>query len=290
LLILCYSVLLREYLNDAKPFDKEINCEATIYDIDLQYFRDQIADMGRFSPDRSLDDYLSDTEQIAEFIPPLMGKLPLDDLPRPRNFSLLMFGKRKSISRYFTNAYTILSVYPGSDRSESFAERLELTGPIILQALRAIDLLNLQCVTIYDKNSDKPNQKKYSERAIREAVVNAIVHRDYEIDRPNRITVFSDRLEIESVGSLHWAVDKDMFVQGKSGPKWRNQAFAYLFNKLHLSQSEGQGIPTIFRTMRDEGCPPPRFEMGAESVTCILPAHERSRMTGHVNHSGSESQ
>jgi predicted HTH transcriptional regulator len=76
-----------------------------------------------------------------------------------------------------------------------------------------------------------------------------------------------------SPGRLHWGVDRKKFLSGKAGPKWRNQSFAYLFNKLHLSQSEGQGIPTIFRTMKEEGCPEPVFELGEDSVTCILPAN-----------------
>jgi predicted HTH transcriptional regulator len=45
-----------------------------------------------------------------------------------------------------------------------------------------------------------------------------------------------------------------------------------------LTQSEGQGIPTIFRTMRNEGCPEPIFEIDSESVTCILPAHPRHQL------------
>ena len=94
---------------------------------------------------------------------------------------------------------------------------------------------------------------------------------------PIRITVFSDRIEIKSPGNLHWGVDKEKFLAGKASPKWRNQSFAYLFNKLQLAQSEGQGIPTIFRVMKEEGCPEPIFEIEAENVTCILPAHPRHR-------------
>jgi predicted HTH transcriptional regulator len=88
-----------------------------------------------------------------------------------------------------------------------------------------------------------------------------------------RITVFSDRIEVRSPGTLHWAVDREKFKKGKAGPKWRNQSLAYLFNKLRLAQAEGQGIPTIIRTMRDEGCPDPVFEIGEESVTVVLPAN-----------------
>jgi len=81
-----------------------------------------------------------------------------------------------------------------------------------------------------------------------------------------------------SPGSLHWGVDKEKFLNGKASPKWRNQSFAYLFNKLQLAQSEGQGIPTIFRTMKEEGCPEPIFDIETESVTCILPAHPRHQI------------
>lgn len=278
--------ILRELLEKktkTTPFDQRINQEAVSEDIDLVFFRDQLSEMGLLFPNKPLEDYFSDKEQIAEFVLPLFGKLPLDSQLRPRNFSLLMFGKKKTISRLFTNSYTIYSIYPGTDRSESVAERYELTGSIIQQVAKAVELLHLQCPIIYDKTNDKPNQRKYPERAVKEAVVNAIVHRDYEISEPNRITVFSDRIEIISVGSLHWGINREKFIEGKASAKWRNQTFAYLFNKLHLSQSEGQGIPTIFRLMKEEGCPEPKFEIDAESVTCILPAHPRYALISPVS-------
>jgi predicted HTH transcriptional regulator len=49
-----------------------------------------------------------------------------------------------------------------------------------------------------------------------------------------------------------------------------------------LAQSEGQGIPTIIRTMKEEGCPAPIFEMGTDSVTYILPAHPRHRIIREI--------
>jgi len=274
--------ILRELLEKKSrktSFDRLINQEATAEDIDLVLLRDQLSEMGLLFPNKPLEDYFSDKEQIAEFVIPLFGKLPLESRLRPRNFTLLMFGKKKILSRLFTESYTILSIYPGTDRSDAVAERHELTGSIIMQAAKAVDLLHLQCNTIYDKTSDKPNQRKYPERAVKEAVVNAIVHRDYEIQEPNRITVFSDRIEIKSIGSLHWGVNREKFREGKASAKWRNQTFAYIFNKLHLSQSEGQGIHTIFRLMKEEGCPEPGFEIDEESVTCILPAHPRHALT-----------
>ena len=263
-------------------FDHRINGEATEKDIDFIILRNYLQDMGLFRPDKSLEDYLSDTEQIAEFIPPLFGRTKLDGVLRPRNFTLLFFGKRESIARLFLNRNTTLSIYTGRDRADQFAERHQITGNIVEQSKRVIELLNAQSYTVFDKISSKPNQIKYPLRALQEAVVNAIVHRDYEMPEPNRITVFSDRIEIRSVGSLHWGVDKEKFVSGKASPKWRNQCFAYLFNKLQLAQSEGQGIPTILKTMKDEGCPPPIFEIETESINCILPAHPRHQIIKEI--------
>lgn len=254
-------------------FDKRVNVGATVADIDVLLFRDSMQEMGLLIPGKSLEDYFSDQDQIAELVAPLFVKTSLDGVLRPRNFTLLLFGKKPSITTLFPEAYTVLSIYHGVDRSEPKAERYTFTGSIIEQAQKAISILNTQAYTTFDKTSSKPNQVKYPMRALQEAVVNAIVHRDYEIPEPIRITVFIDRIEIMSPGALHWGVNKDKFLKGRSSPRWRNQSFAYLFNKLQLAQSEGQGIPTIFRTMKEEGCPEPVFEIETESLTCILPAH-----------------
>lgn len=273
--------VLRQLLTEKQEieyFDKRTNNTATAADIDVLVFRDSIQEMGLLFPEKSLEDYFSDREQIAELVSPLFVRTDLDGILRPRNFTLLMFGKKTSITSKFPEAYTILSIYKGTDRSEQTAERYTLTGTIVEQAKRSIELLNTQAYTAFDKTSSKPNQVKYPMRALQEAVINAIVHRDYEVPEPIRITVFADRVEIRSPGTLHWGVDKDKFKQGKASPKWRNQSFAYLFNKLQLAQSEGQGIPTIIRTMREEGCPEPIFEIEPESLTCILPAHPRHQI------------
>jgi predicted HTH transcriptional regulator len=260
------------------PFDKRANPNVNETDIDIFLFRDCMNEMKLLQTSKPLEEYFSDKEQIAEFVPPLLAKRSIDNTCCLRNFALFLFGKKASITRNFPYAYTALSIYHGVDRSEPAAARYELTGSIVEQAKRAIELLNMQAYTAFDKTSDKPNQVKYPVRALQESLINAIAHRDYEIHDPIRITVFSDRIEIISPGSLHWGVDKEKFLAGKASARWRNQSFAYLFNKLQLAQSEGQGIPTIIRTMKEEGCPAPIFEIGTESLTCILPAHPRHQL------------
>ena len=271
-----HNGVLRELLvkkNALEPWDRRINSTAGIEDIDVVVFRDALNEMRILEPNRSLEDYLGDTFRLSEFVPPVTGKPGLNLPAKPRNFALLMFGKVST--NFFQGAHSIFSIYPGRDRSEPTAERKVITGPIALQAKKLIELLNAQATTAFDKTSDVPNQQKYPLRALQEAVVNALVHRDYESDQPVRVTVFSDRIEFNSPGGLPRAILPEAFKAGKASPFWRNQSLAYFFNKLQLAQAEGQGIPTIIRTMAKEGCPAPIFDLTPESVVCILPAHPR---------------
>ena len=159
-------------------------------------------------------------------------------------------------------AASLFSVYPGIDRSTPHAERHELSGTLIEQSGRISQLLDVQSFTSFDKtNQSAPNAVKYPKRALYEAMGNALAHRNYELDDPTRITVFDDRIEVHSPGSLPFGVDPDRFREGRAGPRWRNQSLAWFFNRLQLAQAEGQGIPTILRVMREEGCPPPIFEV-----------------------------
>ncbi|MBC7554415.1 MAG: putative DNA binding domain-containing protein [Taibaiella sp.] len=261
--------------NKAEYFDRKINTAASVTDIELLVFKELLQELGEDITTKPLENYLSDTNQISALIPPLFAKTELDNVLKPKNFTLLVFGKKESITRLFTEAYTIVSIYHGIDRSGPTAERYTVTGNIVWQARRITELLHSQSYTAFDKTSDRPNIEKYPLRAVQEAVVNAIVHRDYEIPEPNRITVFSDRIEINSAGSLPPGVDREKFLAGRANPKWRNQSFAWLFNKLQLAQAEGQGIPTIFKTMETEGYPRPVFEIEPENIICTIPAYPR---------------
>jgi len=267
---------LMEMKQEVEPFDKRANPNTDASDIDPMYFKNYLDEMGFTWSNYSAEYFISDKEKISEFLPPVLARKTLDGGLSLRNFALLTFGKKDSISRYFTEAYTVLSIYNGVDKSEPYGKRYQLTGSILEQTKKTLDLLDIIIYTNFDKTSDKPNKEKYSKRAVQETVVNAFAHRDYQMPDPIRITVFSNRIEIWSPGTLHWGIDKEMFIEGKASPRWRNQTFAYLFNKLRLAQAEGQGISTIIHSMRTEGCPDPAFEIGTDSVKVILHAHPRA--------------
>lgn len=268
--------ILRELLvrkGVIEEWDRRACGHATLNDIDLIALRDSLQRMGVFDPARGVDDYLSDSRSLSPFVPPLCTRESLTGLLRPRNFTMLLFGR--DLQKYIPGGYALFSIYPGTDRSEPHAERHSISETLIEQARRLTELLDVQSYVAFDKTSSIPNAVKYPRRALHEAMVNALAHRDYEIAEPSRITVFSDRIEILSPGSLPTGVSLDELRAGKAAAKWRNQTLAWFLNRLQLAQAEGQGIPTILRAMREEGCPPPQFEANETRVVCVLPAHPR---------------
>ncbi|GGI21453.1 ATP-binding protein [Oxalicibacterium faecigallinarum] len=269
--------ILRELLvrkGEAEPWDRRVCATATTNDLDLIALRDALQRMNVFDPNRGIDAYLSDTNSLSPFVPPLCGRDPLTGVLRPRNFAVLLFGRQ--VQLHIPGAYSLLSIYPGTDRSEPHASRHELSGTLVEQAKRSIDLLGVESHVAYDKNDKKsPNALKYPQQALTEAIVNALAHRNYELNEPTRTTVFSDRVEIVSPGPLPLGINVEIFRSGKATSKWRNQSLAWFLNRLQLAQAEGQGIPTIIRSMKVEGCPAPRFDVDESQVICLLPAHPR---------------
>lgn len=268
--------LLRELLvrkGVQEEWDRRPCATATVNDLDLLALRDALQRMGVFYPEKGLEEYLSESNALSPFVPPLCHREPLSGQSRPRNFAMLLFGR--NVQLHVPGAYSLFSIYPGTDRAEPHAERHELAGTITEQARRLNELLNVQSYVAFDKMSQSPNAVKFPQRALHEAMINALVHRDYENVDSTRVTVFADRIEIQSPGSLPTGVRVDDFRAGRASAKWRNQSLAWFMNRLQLAQAEGQGIPTILRSMREEGCPPPQFDVNETRVVCVLPAHPR---------------
>ena len=256
------------------PWDRRPCASATVADLDLLALRDALERMGMFSSSRGVEPYLDDGVELSPFVPSLCIAEPLTGVLRPRNYAILLFGRQPQ--KYIPGAFCIFSKYPGSDRSEPVAKRSELAGTLLDQARRLQELLNHELATLFDKtNLKEPNANKYPPRALQEAMVNALAHRDYLSVDPTRVTAFEDRSEFVSPGSLVPGVRIEDLREGAVTPRWRNQSLAWFLSRLQLAQAEGQGILTIRQTMKANGCPPPIFDATEAFVSCTLPAHPR---------------
>jgi ATP-dependent DNA helicase RecG len=259
---------------DVPPWDERLATEATVDDLDPLAIRDTLVRMQVWSQAPELDHWLDPTVRISTFMLPLCGREPLTGVVRPRNFALLLFGREPQ--RFVPGAVSTFSKYPGTDRSEPYNESTWHGGTLVDQARQLLAHLQQEAIGITDKSSGGPeNLQKYPSRALQEALINALVHRDYTSREPVRVVAYADRVEITSPGGLDPRADRERFLRGTASPVWRNRSLAWVFIRLQLAQSEGQGIPAIQRSLEAGGSPPATFTVTDDFVTCVVPAHPR---------------
>lgn len=146
-------------------------------------------------------------------------------------------------------------------------KRIEGTIPEMLDESLAFLRRNLSLSTKIDKQTGKRFDKfDLPIDAVREVVLNALVHRDYSIHTegmPIQVELYSDRLEISNPGGLYGRLTVDKL--GKVQPDTRNPVLATAMEVLGLTENRYSGIPTVRRAMKQEGKPEPEFiDTGSE--------------------------
>ncbi|MDR2718910.1 MAG: putative DNA binding domain-containing protein [Treponema sp.] len=146
--------------------------------------------------------------------------------------------------------YTVkLAVFEGLEK-EIFKDRREFAGSLIKQLNDAYGFLDMYNHTHAEVEGLYRNDKRdYPEDAIREALLNALVHRDYAFSSSTLISIFDDRIEFVSIGGLPKGVSFDDILLGISVA--RNENLANVFYRLHLIEAYGTGIPKIMRSYAD---------------------------------------
>ena len=179
---------------------------------------------------------------------------------------------------YFTNAALLLSdqcphsikcaVYEGVGKTK-FKLRKEFYGSVLKQMDEAYDFLdlnnNLNSVLDGLKRVDYPDYPKY---ALREALMNTIVHRDYDYTGSTIINIFDNRIEFVSLGGLVKGITMDDILGGVSQP--RNTVIAALFYRLELIEAYGTGIQRIIESY-DSFLQKPIFRPAPASFVVVLP-------------------
>ena len=122
------------------------------------------------------------------------------------------------------------------------------------------------------------------EEAFREAIINAIVHRDYNRGGSSKIEFFDNRVEITSIGGLPVGITKEEYISGAFS-NIRNKIMADIFFRCRLMEKMGTGVRRIRHMYRNHG-EKPVFKVFENSIQVILP---RQSISGRVSdsHSGS---
>ena len=160
------------------------------------------------------------------------------------------------------------AVFQGTDKLV-FRDRKELTGSLFAQltdAYKTIDFYNSTKATFHDLF--RTDERDYPEDAVREALLNAIVHRDYSFSGSTFINLYSDRLEIISLGGLVSGLSLEAAMLGASQP--RNEKLAALFYRMKLIEAYGTGISKIISCYKGLTVQP-KFENVEGAFRVVLP-------------------
>lgn len=170
---------------------------------------------------------------------------------------------------YFPQLCIIATVVPGTEmgmigtQGERFLDNQRIEGNIseMLDGAMQFVSKNMRTKTIINPQTGKREDRTdYPITAIRESILNALVHRDYSIHTegmPIQVTMYEDRIEIRNPGGIYGRIRIDQL--GKVQPDTRNPVIASELEMLKVTENRYSGIPTIRRTMQEYNLPQPEF-------------------------------
>lgn len=137
------------------------------------------------------------------------------------------------------------AVFNGTKKGE-FKTRKEIDGSILKQMRSAFDFLSLtNNLAATFSGLDRIEQHDYPEEAIREAILNAIIHRDYAFSGSIIVNLYDDRAEFVSLGGLVSGLRTEDLFMGVSQP--RNEKLANVFYRLKHIEAYGTGLRRIMQ-------------------------------------------
>ncbi len=170
---------------------------------------------------------------------------------------ILLFGSSRD--RHFPDAWIQAGRFRGSDKSE-ILDRTEIRAHLPQAVAAAIEFVkkhSLHGAVIGEGR--RQDRWDLPPVAVRETVVNAVAHADYaQRGAPIRVSIFADRLEVESPGLLPFGLTVHDLRSGIS--KLRNRVIGRVFHELGLMEHWGSGMQRITAACRDAGLAPPALE------------------------------
>lgn len=140
-------------------------------------------------------------------------------------------------------------------------KRLDGTISEMLKLAISFVVNNMKKATKINENGVREDILEYPIKAIREIILNALIHRDHSIhteNEPIRLIIYDDRIEITNPGGLYGRLSINDL--GKVHSDIRNPFIASILEKLEITENRYSGIPTIYAEMKKAGLLEPKFE------------------------------
>ena len=183
-----------------------------------------------------------------------------------------------------TNSYIQAVCYMGTERNSSQLDSMDITGPLDIQIKDACKFVKRNMKIKAIKDPGRIETPQYSLNAVFEAIVNAVVHRDYSVYGSKiRLCMYSDRLELYSPGSIPNTMTIDSLVLRQSS---RNELLSSLLARCPMNfdatgskrsfimDKRGEGVPIIISESLELSGKKPEYSLidDSELLLTIYPA------------------
>lgn len=244
--------LTEKRMSNMATFDALPCYKATLADVDVDFVREEY-----ISKAVDADELRKDTRSIQE----QMASLGLYDLQYncPTNACIILFGKRPK--QFLPGMYLQYVRYAGEDKGgeilddKPFESNLSRMMPQ-LEAFIDYGVVHTRPVAV--SSLREKTLSNYPKEALRELILNACMHRDYQSNAPTRFYQFDDRIEIMNPGGLYGKARPENFPHVND---YRNPIIAQALKVLGYVNMFNRGISRVKRLMLDNGGEEPRFDI-----------------------------
>lgn len=185
----------------------------------------------------------------------------------PSVAGILLFGREPQ--SYFSEAMIICSQFTGTSGREAIAT-VDCEGTLFHQFNQAFEFITNRLYKSFSiKSLQREEKLEIPEVAIREALLNIIVHRNYHLKSPSKVAIYEDRVEFFSPGGFPGPfVEKNVL----SGITYlRNPAICKVLREAKYIEKLGSGLIKIFESFEEYGLEIPQLIDGGDYVKCVLP-------------------
>jgi len=181
----------------------------------------------------------------------------------PTHAGILLFGKNPRF--FLPGAYVQYLKLPGTDLTELPDDQAEISGDLhsVLRELEGRLKLLIHTTMRAVSALEEKLQPDYPEWALRELLMNAVMHRNYDSNSPIHFYAFSDHIEIQSPGGLYGEATPENFPSRNS---YRNPVIAEAMKSLGFVNRFGYGVQRAQTLLKQNGNPPAQFEFDEHSV------------------------
>lgn len=185
----------------------------------------------------------------------------------PTHAGMLLFGKDPQF--YLSEAMIICCHFKGCEGREAIAS-IDCVGTLLNQYYQAHNfILSRLSHSFRIEGMVREEKLEIPEIALREALLNLLIHRNYHLPSPSKILIYDDRIEVFSPGNFWGPIKSDQLLKGIT--YLRNPAICKVFREIGLVEKMGTGFIQIFQSYEKWGLEKPQIIEGDNFVKCILP-------------------